>query len=261
VSTAPPGASGTAATSVRPALALSGVSSGYGRTVVVRDIGLEVAPGSVTALIGPNGAGKTTLLSTISGLLPALSGSIVLGGRDVTASSADRRSRQGLCHIPQGRGIYRALSVRENLVMQASRGSERESIERTMATFPGLAKRIGQRAGTLSGGEQQMLSMASAYARGAEVILADEASLGLAPLLIGQIFDSLTDLAAQGVALLLVDQFVNRVLDMADKAYVLRNGQIAFCGSPSQLMDNDIFQYYIGDHQHGGSRHGGGKQA
>jgi branched-chain amino acid transport system ATP-binding protein len=228
-------------------LTLARVCGGYGRTVVVRDVDLAVPASSVTALIGPNGAGKTTLLSTISGLLPIMSGAITILGCDATQLSADQRARHGLSHIPQGRGIYRGLSVRENLVMQAPRGAERKSIERAVAAFPILGRRLGQRAGTLSGGEQQMLSMAAAYVRGARVILADEASLGLAPMLIDTIFQSLRELASQGVALLLVDQFVTRVLDMADTAYVLRNGQIAFHGTPAQLQTSDIFEYYVGN--------------
>ena len=233
-----------------PVLALSGVSSGYGRTVVVRNIDLTVAAGSVTALVGPNGAGKTTLLSTITGLLPVLTGTVMLRGRDITRAAADRRARSGLCHIPQGRGIYRGLSVRENLVMQSPRGAEKTSVEKAVAAFPILGRRLGQRAGTLSGGEQQMLSMAAAYVRGADVILADEASLGLAPTLIDMIFDSFSELAARGVALLLVDQYVTRVLDLADQAFVLRNGQIVFRGTAGQLRDSDIFEYYIGEGEH-----------
>jgi branched-chain amino acid transport system ATP-binding protein len=230
-----------------PVLAVRDLSSGYGRSTVVRTVNLEVRRGSVTALLGPNGAGKTTLLSTISGLLAAQAGQVMLGGRDVTAVPPDRRARLGLCHIPQGRGVYRTLTVRENLLMQAPRGRERESIDRAVTAFPVLAARIGQRAGTMSGGEQQMLSMAAAYVRGAEVILADELSLGLAPLIIDRIFASVQNLAREGIALLLVDQFVSRVLGLADRAYVLRHGQVAFEGSASELRDEDVFAHYLGE--------------
>jgi branched-chain amino acid transport system ATP-binding protein len=229
-----------------PVLTVRDLSSGYGRSTVVRNVNLVVPRGSVTALLGPNGAGKTTLLSTISGLLAAKDGRVMFRGRDVTAVAPERRARFGLCHIPQGRGIYRSLTVRENLLMQAPRGRERESIDRATTAFPLLARRIGQRAGTLSGGEQQMLSMAAAYVRGAEVILADEPSLGLAPIIIDQIFESLRSLAGEGIALLLVDQFVSQVLDMADRAYVLRHGEVAFEGSASKLREQDLFGHYLG---------------
>jgi branched-chain amino acid transport system ATP-binding protein len=230
-----------------PVLAVRDLSSGYGRSTVVRKVNLEVRRGSVTALLGPNGAGKTTLLSTISGLLAAQAGQVMLGGRDVTAVPPDRRARLGLCHIPQGRGVYRTLTVRENLLMQAPRGRERECVERATTAFPVLAARIGQRAGTMSGGEQQMLSMAAAYVRGAEVILADELSLGLAPLIIDRIFASVQNLAREGIALLLVDQFVSQVLGMADRAYVLRHGEVAFEGAASKLRDQDVFAHYLGE--------------
>jgi branched-chain amino acid transport system ATP-binding protein len=131
--------------------------------------------------------------------------------------------------------------------MQAPRGWERECVERATTAFPVLAARIGQRAGTMSGGEQQMLSMAAAYVRGAEVILADELSLGLAPLIIDRIFTSVQNLAREGIALLLVDQFVSQVLGMADRAYVLRHGEVAFEGSASELRDQDVFAHYLGE--------------
>jgi branched-chain amino acid transport system ATP-binding protein len=229
-----------------PVLEVSDLTSGYGRTMILRDVNLTVARNSVTALIGPNGAGKTTLLSTISGLITPERGRVTLNGVDVTKRPAHLRARRGLCHIPQGRGIYPALTVRENLVMQSPKGQERESVEKATTVFPVLGSRISQRAGTLSGGEQQMLSMASAYLRAADVILVDEASLGLAPKLIDMIFESLTTLAAQGTALLLVDQFVSRVLEMADQAYVLSRGELVFAGTPTELRGKDIFEYYVG---------------
>jgi branched-chain amino acid transport system ATP-binding protein len=230
-----------------PVLAVRDLSSGYGRSTVVRKVNLEVRRGSVTALLGPNGAGKTTLLSTISGLLAAQEGQVMIGGHDVTAVPPDRRARLGLCHIPQGRGVYRTLTVRENLLMQAPRGRERECVERAATAFPVLAARIGQRAGTMSGGEQQMLSMAAAYVRDAEVILADELSLGLAPMITDRIFASVQNLAREGIALLLVDQFVSLALGMADRAYVLRHGEVAFEGAASKLRDQDVFAHYLGE--------------
>ncbi|MGD9796417.1 MAG: ABC transporter ATP-binding protein, partial [Acidimicrobiia bacterium] len=169
------------------ALELRGVSSGYGHTTILRNVDLQVPAGSVTALLGPNGAGKTTLLKTVSGLIKPSSGSVHLGGADVSSFAPNKRAGMGLCHIPEGRGIFRSLTVKENLQLQASPGDEEAAQERAIAAFPILGERLGQRAGTLSGGQQQMLAMARAYARDPKLILVDEASLGLAPLLVVEI--------------------------------------------------------------------------
>jgi branched-chain amino acid transport system ATP-binding protein len=228
------------------ALTVSGVHGGYGRTEVLRGIDLVVGTGSVVALLGANGAGKSTLLKTISGLLQPTSGSIQLFGEDVTGESTARRALRGLCHIPEGRGIFRSLTVRENLELQAAPGQARDAIERAVSAFPVLGKRLGQQAGTMSGGEQQMLAMARAFARQPKLVLVDEASLGLAPLIVDEIFSFLSSITKQGASLLIVDQFVARALDMAERAYVLNRGQITFDGTAEELRKGDVFERYLG---------------
>jgi branched-chain amino acid transport system ATP-binding protein len=234
------------ATSFAPLLELDQVTGGYGDHTVLRNVSITVPKGSVTALIGPNGAGKSTLLKTISGLIPSSSGVIRLNGEEITKMRPDRRARLGLCHIPEGRAIYRSLSVRENLVMQSPKGREAASVERVTSAFPVLGARLAQRAGTLSGGEQQMLAMGAAYARDPSLILVDEASLGLAPLVIDVIFEFLRDVTSEGTALLLVDQYAARILDMASRAYVLVRGSIVFEGDPAQLLAGNVFERYMG---------------
>jgi branched-chain amino acid transport system ATP-binding protein len=228
------------------ALVLRGVSAGYGTTTVLRDVSLRVPVGAVTALLGPNGAGKTTLLRTVSGFLPASLGRIEIGGEDVTRMRPHRRAALGLCHIPEGRGIFGGLSVRENLLMQAGRGSEQDAVDRATSAFPILGDRLGQRAGTLSGGQQQMLAMAAAYVRDPSLVLVDEASLGLAPIVVDEIFEFLEQRTAEGASLLIVDQFVTRALRMASTAYVLHRGTIAFEGSAEELLRGDVFERYLG---------------
>jgi branched-chain amino acid transport system ATP-binding protein len=229
-----------------PALDVVGLDVGYGRSTVLRDVSVTVPAGSVTALVGPNGAGKTTLLRTISGFLAPTRGRISLFGEDITTLSAHRRFERGLCHVPEGRGVFRSLTVRDNLIMQSRRGHEREALEKAVTSFPILGERIRQVAGTLSGGEQQMLAMAAAYVRDSSVILVDEASLGLAPLVVDAIFGFLERVSGDGTSLLIVDQFVTRALAMASTAYVLRQGSVVYSGPADQLADTDVFSSYIG---------------
>ena len=223
------------------------MSGGYGHTTVLRGVNLTVPASSVTALLGPNGAGKTTLLKTVSGLLRPTAGAVLIDGHDVTKLSPSQRAARGVCHIPEGRGVFRGLTVRDNLIMQSLKGSEADAIERATEVFPILGKRLQQTAGTLSGGEQQMLAMARAYVRSPRLILVDEASLGLAPLIVASIFEFLHQLAQQGVALLVVDQFVTRALDMANTAYILGRGEITYTGSAEELMGRDVFKEYLGN--------------
>lgn len=229
-----------------PALEIRSLDVGYERTTILRDVSLTVGPGEVTALLGPNGAGKTTLLRAVSGFLPPSAGQISMLGTDVTRMSPHRRAAAGLCHVPEGRGIFRSLTVRENLVMQAPRGREKECAELATQAFPVLGERIGQVAGTLSGGQQQMLAMASAYVREPKVILVDEASLGLAPRVVDEIFEFLQRVTAGGTALLIVDQFATRALAMATRAYVLTRGEISFAGAADELLDDGLFSRYLG---------------
>jgi branched-chain amino acid transport system ATP-binding protein len=228
------------------ALTVSGVSSGYDRTTILRDISIEVPRASVVALLGPNGAGKTTLLKTISGLITPSRGTVAINDHDVTEMRPNRRVRLGLCHIPEGRGVYRSLSVRDNLVLQSHRGQEQEALSRAVEAFPILGERLGQAAGSLSGGQQQMLAMARAYVQDPKLILVDEASLGLAPIVVEEIFGFLERLANEGAALLIVDQFATQALHMASSAYVLRRGEIVYSGSSARLLESDVFDHYLG---------------
>lgn len=228
------------------ALELRGVSSGYGHTTILRNVDLQVPAGTVTALLGPNGAGKTTLLKTVSGLIKPSAGSVHLGEADVSSFAPNKRVAMGLCHIPEGRGIFRSLTVKENLQLQASAGEEVAAQERAIAAFPILGERLNQRAGTLSGGQQQMLAMARAYARDPKLILVDEASLGLAPLVVDEIFSFLHEVTTKGASLLIVDQFVVRALNMASRAYVMNRGEIVFSGTPAELQQGDMFARYLG---------------
>jgi branched-chain amino acid transport system ATP-binding protein len=230
-----------------PAIQLQNITAGYGHTTILRNISLTVPAGSVTALLGPNGAGKTTLLKTISGLITPTQGSVHVSGVDVTAQSPNKRASNGLCHIPEGRGIFRRLTVRQNLQLQCDKGKEKQAFEMATDAFPILGQRIDQIAGTLSGGEQQMLAMARTYVREQKVILVDEASLGLAPLLVDSIFEFLHRMVRErNVSLLIVDQFVNRALGMATTAYILRHGEIGFEGDAKELRNQDVFAEYMG---------------
>ena len=229
----------------QPALELREVTGGYGRTTVLRGVSITVPASGAVALLGPNGAGKTTLLKMVSGFLRPSSGSIRLFGDDVTSVAPFRRFQAGLCHVPEGRGVFRSLTVRENLIMQA-KGGEAEAISRACEAFPVLGRRIGQTAGTLSGGEQQMLAMAAAYVRSPRLILVDEASLGLAPLIVDQIFGFMELVARKGNALLIVDQFAARALALAGTAYVLSRGSIAYSGSAKELGQAELLSHYLG---------------
>jgi branched-chain amino acid transport system ATP-binding protein len=230
-----------------PALEIRGLHTGYERITVVRDVTVTAPASEVTALLGPNGAGKTTLLRAVSGFLPCHKGSIRLFGEDVTRVSPHRRFARGLCHVPEGRGIFRSLTTRENLVMQSRKGTEGQAIDRATEAFPILGQRLHQQAGTLSGGQQQMLAMAAAYVRDPRLILVDEASLGLAPLVVDEIFAFLHRLTERGTALLIVDQFATRALGMATTAYVLRRGGIVYSGPARELLDGDLFSRYLGN--------------
>jgi branched-chain amino acid transport system ATP-binding protein len=227
-------------------LELRGVTAGYGDTVVLRDVNLTVPDRSVVALLGPNGAGKTTLLRVVSGLLTPISGRVLIDGEDAAGWSPDRLARAGMCHVPEGRGIFRTLSVRDNLRLQAPSSSRRDPIPVAAGAFPPLGARLTQRAGTLSGGEQQMLALAHAYVASARLVLLDEVSMGLAPIIVDEIFEHLRRLAAGGAAMLLVEQFVQRALDLADYVYVLKKGRIVFVGEPGQLGDSHLLDSYLG---------------
>jgi branched-chain amino acid transport system ATP-binding protein len=226
--------------------AVRGITAGYGDGSVLQGVDLVVPPASVVALLGPNGAGKTTLLRVASGLLEPSAGEIIFEGRDVTGWSPERLAKLGICHIPEGRGIFRSLTVRENLRLQVDRGSEDEAIARAVDALPRLGERLEQRAGTLSGGEQQMLALARAYVSNPKLVLLDEVSMGLAPRIVDDIFDFLRRLAAEGTALLLVEQYVHRALAQSDYVYLLNRGRVDFTGEPFELADGEVFRRYLG---------------
>ena len=227
-------------------LELRNVVAGYGATRVLRDVTLTVPDGAVVALLGANGAGKTTLLRVAAGLLRPESGRLVVNGDDVTGSPPHRLVGRGVCHIPEGRGIFGSLTVRENLLVQSKRGEERQAMEQAAAAFPVLGNRLDQVAGTLSGGEQQMLALARAYVQRPTMVLLDEVSMGLAPRVVDEIFDFLRLLAGQGASLLLVEQYVTKALALADYVYLLHRGEIAFAGEPGELDGTDLFARYMG---------------
>ncbi|MBJ7507615.1 MAG: ABC transporter ATP-binding protein [Ilumatobacteraceae bacterium] len=239
----------TKTTETTTALSLKGITSGYGTTTIVRNIDLNIEAGSVTALLGPNGAGKSTLLKTMSGLIRPMSGSVMIDGHDVSSLAPNKRANLGLCHIPEGRGIFPSMTVKENLELQAKPGEQSIAIEKGIAAFPILGERLMQRAGTMSGGQQQMLSMARAYTQNPRVILVDEGSLGLAPIVVDEIFSFLAGVAAAGAALLIVDQFVARALALATSAYVMTRGEIVFAGTSAELQRSDVFERYLGTHE------------
>jgi len=223
-------------------LELRGVTAGYGDTVVLRDVALDVPPSSVVALLGPNGAGKTTLLRVASGLISPMAGHVLLAGEDVTRRSTEKRAERGLCHIPEGRGIFPSLTVRENLRLLSRKGEEASGIERAVGAFPALANRLDQVAGSLSGGEQQMLAISRAYIAHPSIVLVDEASMGLAPIVVDALFEFLAQIE---VPLLLVEQYVTRALQLADTAYVMNQGRIVSSGPAANLDAEEIFARYL----------------
>jgi branched-chain amino acid transport system ATP-binding protein len=224
-----------------PMLELERIEAAYGRVRVLHDVSLAVPRGSVVALLGANGAGKTTTLRVISGVLPVTGGEIRIGGKAVTGLSAYEMTRRGVTLVPEGRGVFPTLTVAENLELAARAHAGRSAAERSMAIesvverFPVLARRRGQKAGTMSGGEQQMLALGRAFLSDAEVLLFDEISMGLAPLVVAELFEAVATLRDEGKTVLLVEQFLTYALGLADLCYVMAKGRIAFVGDPSEV--------------------------
>ncbi len=231
-------------------LSLQHITGGYGDTTVLRDISIDVPDSSVVALLGPNGAGKSTTLRMAAGLLRPKQGTVEFDGHDVSKLGPFQRSRRGLCLIPEGRGIFPSLTVRENLVMHVDKRHQREALDRAVETFPVLGERRTQIAGTLSGGEQQMLALVRAYVANPKLVLIDEASLGLAPLIVDAIFEFIERLADEGTSLLLVEQYINRALALASVVYLLNQGEIVYSGSAEGLDEDTVFALYAGDGVH-----------
>ncbi len=226
-------------------LRLDGITAGYGGTTVLRDLSLTVPTGKVVALLGPNGAGKTTLLRVASGQLRPDAGSITVDGIDRTGAPSETFAAHGVTLIPEGRGIFRSLSVRENVRLFAARGDD-DAVDRVVSAFPRLGERLDQQAGTLSGGEQQMLALGRAHARPTEVLLLDEVSMGLAPQLVDSIYEALAELARTGVSLLVVEQFAAKALALADVVYLLAGGRVRFAGEADEVDDDVLSAGYFG---------------
>lgn len=228
-------------------LELRNISAGYDTGSVLRNVDLIIPDNAVVALLGPNGAGKTTLLRVASGLLRPTSGQILVDGEDVTGAPPFELNRRGVCHVPEGRGIFRALSVADNLRLQAGTGSARDAIDRAVEAFPRLGERLKQTAGTLSGGEQQMLALAHAYVSQPSVVLLDEVSMGLAPKIVDEIFVHLQNIASEGAALLLVEQYIPRALELADYVCILNRGRVRFLGEPCEIGEETVIESYLGN--------------
>jgi branched-chain amino acid transport system ATP-binding protein len=225
---------------------LDRIVAGYGETPVLRNVSLTVPKATVVALLGPNGAGKTTLLRVASGLMAPMAGDIRLDGTSLVGKPTEDFARAGICHIPEGRGIFRSMTVKDNLLLQSPPGQETASLERAIDVFPRLGERLDQRAGTMSGGEQQMLAVARAYLANPSLVLLDEVSLGLAPKIVDEIFAFLDRLAELGASLLVVEQYVNRALAIADFVFILNQGQVVFAGESHELDQAEIFRTYVG---------------
>jgi branched-chain amino acid transport system ATP-binding protein len=229
-----------------PVLELRGIKAAYDRIEVVHGVDLEVPAGNVVAILGPNGAGKSTLLKVCAGLMRPTAGEMYLAGRRATSARADELARAGLCLIPEGKGIFPNLSVRENLMMATFTGRALKHVEEiAYARFPRLSERRKQLAGTLSGGEQQMLAMARGLASDPALLVLDELSMGLAPIIVEQLYEIVAQVATEGVSILVVEQFAQTVLGVANTACIMVHGKIARVGTPAELGD-ELTSAYLG---------------
>ncbi|MBA0125742.1 ABC transporter ATP-binding protein [Haloechinothrix sp. YIM 98757] len=229
-------------------LRLHDITAGYGDTTVLRDVSLPVPRRSVVALLGANGAGKTTTLRVASGLLAPGSGTLHLDGTDLTGRRPHVLARRGVCHVPEGRGIFPNLSVRDNIAVHAAGADTGEAVDRAVSAFPVLGEKLGQQAGALSGGQQQMLALSRAYVTEPSYVLLDEVSMGLAPVVVDEIFEFLGRLAEQGCALVLVEQYVAKALELADYVFLLARGRLEFAGEPGELDAAQLMEKYMGTH-------------
>ena len=232
-------------------LEIEKISTGYDDLKVLFDVSLAMKEGEVVALVGSNGAGKTTLLRVITGAIPITSGSIKWYGKDLTKIPAWKQAEMGIAHIPQGRGILATLSVKDNLLMgtynKRTKGNRTALLERTLETFPILKERLNHLAGTLSGGQQQMLAIGRAMMMEPKLLILDEPSLGLAPIVVNEVFEILKNLRNKGVSMLLIEQNLVKALEFATRGYVLETGQIRLSGESKELLGNsDIRKAYLG---------------
>jgi branched-chain amino acid transport system ATP-binding protein len=232
--------------SSRPALEVRNLQVAYGGVHALRDVSITVPPASVVALLGPNGAGKSTTLRTISGVMRSEGGTISFFGKPIHDAPAYRIARMGIIHVPEGRGIFPSLSVRENLDMASTYSDSADAVDQATALFPVLGNRLNQTAGSLSGGEQQMLSLARALMSRPKLLMVDEISMGLAPIIVGQLFDALRTIAASGASLLLVEQYIETALDLADYVYVMEKGCVIDVGEPADMASGSLAAAYLG---------------
>jgi branched-chain amino acid transport system ATP-binding protein len=232
--------------SAAPVLELIDVRAAYGRIDVLHGVDLIVPPRSVVALLGPNGAGKTTVLRVASGQHRPTSGCVHVCGKHVNGADPDALSRAGVCTIPEGRGIFANLTVEENLQMMTYSGARFDYVrEHAFDTFPRLGERRSQLAGTMSGGEQQMLAMSRALATDCALLLLDEISMGLAPIIVDELYDSVKRIAAEGVAILLTEQYAQTALKVADYAAIMTQGKVRSMGEPADVAD-ELSGVYLG---------------
>lgn len=224
----------------------------YGVIQALKGISFEVNQGEVIALIGANGAGKTTTLQTLTGIIPAKAGTISFEGKDITKVPAHKIVEMGMAHVPEGRRVFADMTVYENLLMGAYTRKDKAEIAQSLANvykrFPRLEERKNQRAGTLSGGEQQMLAMGRALMSKPRIILMDEPSMGLSPIFVNEIFDIIKEVSESGTTVLLVEQNAKKALSIADRAYVLETGNITLSGQAQDLLNNESVQKaYLGE--------------
>jgi branched-chain amino acid transport system ATP-binding protein len=234
-----------------PLLDISGLSSGYGPVVILRDIGLRVERGSITALVGPNGAGKTTLMKTILGLIRRGAGSMVYDGADISDMPSHRRVDAGIALVPEGRMVFATLTVEQNLrlgaVVPRAHGGTPERLEEIYRQFPKLRERRRQLAGSMSGGEQQMLAIGRSLMAKPRLVLLDEPTLGLAPIMVKKVFEIIGQLRADGYTVLLSEQNSKLALETADHGYIIENGIVTLSGPAHQLVDDpEVKRRYFG---------------
>jgi len=221
-----------------PILEVVGLTAAYGRIEVLRGVDLAVPKGAVMALLGPNGAGKSTLTKVISGQKKATGGDIHLGGVNVRNASPEELARLGLCTVPEGRSVFPNLTVQENLTLMSYAGVPAEAVlETAFSYFPRLMERRSQLAGTMSGGEQQMLAMSRALASDPALLLLDELSMGLAPLIVDELYDTVAQIAESGVSILCIEQFARTALRVSDYAAVMSGGRVVASGEPDEIME------------------------
>jgi branched-chain amino acid transport system ATP-binding protein len=227
-------------------LEVSGLSAGYGRGIVLSDVDLTVDEKEVVALVGPNGAGKSTLLRALSGMIPVRSGTVSFRGRPLAGLSIEKIADLGLAHVPEGRRLFPGLSVRDNLKLGGWRNKS-DDVDRIVELFPRVGERLTQTAGSMSGGEQQMVAIGRGLMSRPQLMMIDELSLGLAPVIVDEIISRLPDIAASGTSVLLVEQDVDAALSVAERAYVLETGRIVLQGKSGELLaDKRVQESYLG---------------